>query len=172
MKRVLARLDKVHAQINATVAELDNDWFQRQPPDGGWSVAEIIQHLNLVEDRVTKDLKKSFAAPGARVGMLRRFIPTSIVASRIVRVQAPKGVNPTNAPEKQAVIENFNDARARLKSLCAEKDTRDFRQVTFTHPFLGKIDGVAAVSFLGYHEKRHYKQIHEVLRKLKSSDQK
>jgi len=28
------------------------------------------------------------------------------------------------------------------------------------------IDGVATVSFVGYHEQRHYKQIREVLRKL------
>ena len=38
-----------------------------------------------------------------------------------------------------------------------------FRNLVFTHPFLGEIDGVATVSFIGYHELRHYKQIREVL---------
>ena len=32
---------------------------------------------------------------------------------------------------------------------------------------VGEIDGVATVSFVGYHEHRHFKQIREVLKKIK-----
>jgi len=38
--------------------------------------------------------------------------------------------------------------------------------VVFKHPFLGEIDGTATISFIGYHELRHYKQIREVIKKL------
>jgi hypothetical protein len=55
-----------------------------------------------------------------------------------------------------------------LKNLCATQGNDRFRQIIFKHPFLGEIDGVAAVSFIGYHELRHYKQIREVLRKLEN----
>ena len=44
------------------------------------------------------------------------------------------------------------------------------KQMVFKHPFLGEIDGIATVSFVGYHELRHYKQIREVIKKLGSSD--
>ncbi len=138
----------------------------RQPADGGWSVPQILQHLRLVEERVTQDLEKAIGAPGPPVGLLKRLLPTSIVASRLIRVKAPKAMNPLETPDKQTAIENLNLARNNLKKLCADHGD-SFRRVTFKHPFLGLIDGVATVSFIGYHEQRHYKQIREVLRKFK-----
>jgi hypothetical protein len=174
MKRALKRLDKVHEKLTATVAPLAEGLFARQPADGGWSVAQILQHLCLVEERVIKDLEKALSRPPRKVSFVRRFVPTSIVSSRLVRVKAPQAVNPESkagleeviAPGKDEAIANYNRARNDLKNLCATQGNDRFRQIVFKHPFLGEIDGVAAVSFIGYHELRHYKQIREVLRKL------
>ncbi|MGI8838117.1 MAG: DinB family protein [Pyrinomonadaceae bacterium] len=175
MKRVLKRLDKVHEKLTAAVAPLDEGRFKRQPADGGWSVAQILQHLCLVEERVIKDLEKAVSRPPRKVSFVRRFVPTSIVSSRLLRVKAPQAVNPEVKagsdeviviPDKDEAIANYNRARNDLKSLCETQGNDRFRQIVFKHPFLGEIDGVAAVSFVGYHEQRHYKQICEVLRKL------
>ena len=51
-----------------------------------WSVAEIINHLYLVEERVIKDLEKALAREPRKLGLMRRLVPTSIVASRLIRV--------------------------------------------------------------------------------------
>lgn len=175
MKRVLKRLDKVHEKLTATVAPLDEVRFRRQPPDGGWSVAQILQHLCLVEERVIKDLEKAVSRPPRKVSFFRRFVPTSIVSSRVLRVKAPQAVDPEAKagsddviviPDKDEAVANYNRARNDLKSLCETQGNDRFRQIVFKHPFLGEIHGVAAVSFIGYHEQRHYKQICEVLRKL------
>jgi hypothetical protein len=177
MKRVLKRLDKVHEKLTATVAPLDEIRFARQPAAGGWSVAQIIQHLCLVEERVIKDLEKAVSRPPQKLRFIKRLVPTSIVASRLVRVKAPQAVNPEANGEKEATIAlagkneaiaNYNRARSALKNLCATHGNDRFRQIVFKHPFLGEIDGVATVSFVGYHEQRHYKQIREVLKKLSS----
>ena len=177
MKRVLKKLDKVHEKLTATVAPLDEVRFARQPATGGWSVAQIIQHLCLVEERVIKDLEKAVSRPPQKLRFIRRFVPTSIVASRLVRVKAPQAVNPEANAEKEAAIvlagkseaiANYNRARSALKDLCATHGNDRFRQIVFKHPFLGEIDGVATISFVGYHEQRHYKQIREVLKKFSS----
>jgi len=177
MKRVLKRLDRVHEKLTATVAPLAEGLFERQPADGGWSVAQILQHLCLVEERVIKDLEKAVSRPPRKVSFVKRFVPTSIVSSRLVRVKAPQAVNPearaeseevSAMPGKHEAIANYNRARHDLKNLCATHGEDRFRQIVFKHPFLGEIDGVAAVSFVGYHERRHYKQIREVLGKLKN----
>jgi len=175
MKRVLKRLDRVHEKLTATVAPLPEGLFQRQPADGGWSVAQILEHLCLVEERVMKDLEKAVSRPPRKVRFVKRLVPTSIVSLRLVRVKAPQAVNPAAKPEeviafpgKDEAIANYNRARNDLKNLCATQGNDRFRQIIFKHPFLGEIDGVAAVSFVGYHELRHYKQIREVLRKLRS----
>ena len=174
MERVLKRLDRVHEKLMATVAPLDEVLFAKPPAAGSWSVAQIIQHLALVEDRVIKDLEKEVARPPRKVSLVRRFMPTSIVSSRLLRVKAPQAVDPetnrpSDAPEvpgKAHAIANYNRARNDLKQLCKTHGNDRFRQIVFKHPFLGKIDGVATVSFVGYHEQRHYKQIREVLKTI------
>jgi hypothetical protein len=166
MKRMLKRFDAIHQNVIDTVTPIAPAIFSQRPSAEEWSVAEIVQHLALVEERVIKDLRKALAREPQRVGFLKRLIPTSIVASRLVRVKAPSAVNPLEVPDKETVIQNFQRARSSLQELCAAHDTKRFREVLFNHPFLGKIDGVATVSFVGYHEQRHYKQIREVLRKI------
>ena len=167
MKRSLRRLDSVHQKLIGTIAPLEPKLFSQPPAAGQWSVAEIVHHLCLVEELVIKQLEGAIARPPQRVGFFRRFIPTSVVSIRLVRVKAPKAANPLSAPEKDVAIENWNRARSALKELCATHGEDRLRQLIFKHPFLGDIDGVATVSFVGYHERRHYKQIREVLRKLK-----
>jgi hypothetical protein len=81
-------------------------------------------------------------------------------------VKSPKAVTPRDAPAKNHGLENLDRKRATLKGLCATHGDERFRNLVFKHPFLGEMDGVATVSFIGYHERRHYKQIREVLRKL------
>jgi uncharacterized damage-inducible protein DinB len=166
MKRVLKRLDSVHQKLISTISPLGPDLYSRRPADGEWSVAEIVHHLCLVEDRVTKELEAAIAREPRRVGFFRRLIPTSIVSLRAIRVKAPKAMNPLDAPARDLAIENFARTRKSLKTLCATHGVERFRNLVFKHPFLGEMDGVATVSFVGYHEQRHYKQIREVLRKL------
>jgi hypothetical protein len=167
MNRSLRRLDSVHQRLLDTVSPLQVEIFSRRPSRDEWSVAEIVQHLLLVEERVIKDLQLAIAREPQHVGFLKRLIPTSIVSSRLLRVKAPKAVNPISVLDKAEAIENYNRARSSLKQLCASHGSNRFRKLVFKHPFLGNIDGVATVSFLGYHELRHYKQIREVLKKLR-----
>ena len=166
MKKVLQRLDSVHQQLIAAVAPLDPELYALRPSAGEWSVAEVVHHLCLVEDRVIKELEGAMTRPPRRVGLFRRLIPTSIVSVRLIRVKAPKAMNPLDAPAKDRAIEIFARTRNNLKALCATHGRDRLRNLIFKHPFLGEIDGVATVSFLGYHEQRHYKQIREVLKKI------
>lgn len=166
MKRALQRLDSIHQKLIVAVSAIDAETYSRQPAAGEWSVAENVHHLCLVEDRVIKELEKAIARPPRRVSFFRRLIPTSMISMRLIRVKAPKAMNPLDAPAREQALENFARTRSNLKALCAAHDSDRFRQLIFKHPFIGEIDGVATVSFIGYHELRHYKQIREVLRKL------
>lgn len=166
MRRTFKRLDATHEKLIATVTPLPAQLFSQRPSETEWSVSEILHHLRLVEDRVTQELEKALAASPQRLGLLRRLIPTSIVGSRLIKVKAPRSVTPIAAPEKEKSLAQYNQTRSQLKSLCATHGRERLRLTVFKHPFLGRITGVAAVSFLGYHEQRHLKQINEVLKQL------
>jgi len=166
MNETLRRLDSIHSKLVDTITPIEDPLFSRSPADKEWSIAEIVHHLCLVEERVIKELETELASPPRKIGILRKFIPTSIVASRLLRVKSPRGVNPMNPPARAEVIANYDAARRRLKELCSTHGRNRLKQVIFKHPFLGEIDGPATISFIGYHELRHYKQIREVIKKL------
>jgi DinB family protein len=168
MNRSLKRLNSVHQKLIDTISPLEPKIFSQPPAAGKWSIAEIVHHLCLVEELVIKSLEGAIARPPRQVAFFRRFIPISIVSLRLLRVKAPKAANPLSPPEKDVAIENLNRVRSTLKELCATHGEDRLRHLIFKHPFLGDMDGVATVSFVGYHERRHYKQIREVLRKLRN----
>lgn len=166
MNKTLRRLDSIHSKLLNTITPINDPLFSQSPADNEWSIAEILHHLCLVEERVIKELETQLASPPRKVGFLRKFIPTSIVASRLRRVNAPKAVIPLNPPARAEAIANYDATRGRLKELCSTHGGNRLKYIVFKHPFLGEIDGTATISFLGYHELRHYKQIREVIKKL------
>ena len=167
--RSIRRLDSIHLKLLNTIAALDDSMFALSPSNNQWSVAQIVQHLSLVENAVIAELEKGLAQPPQRISFLRRLIPTSIVAVRLVRVKAPRGMNPLEHPPKDEIIANYNNSRDRLKALYETHGPARLKQVSFKHPFLGDITGLATVSFVGYHELRHLKQIRETLQKLNTN---
>ena len=166
MNRALKRLDKIHTRLLETVEPLDDQLVAESPAENQWSISQIVHHLCLVEERVFDELEKGLARPPRQLRFLRTLIPTSIVAYRLVRVKAPKAVNPLQPPAKDANIAKYNAVRNRLKELCVTHGKDRLKQTVFKHPFLGEIHGVATIHFVGYHELRHYKQIREVLKAL------
>ena len=166
MTKALQRLDSIHLKLMNTIAALDDATLFRTPADDQWSVAQIVHHLVLVENAVIGELEKGLAKPPQRISFLHRLMPTSIVAIRLVRVKAPRGMNPLEPPGKEELISNYDQARNTLKALYETHGPARLKQVAFKHPFLGDITGLATISFVGYHEVRHLKQIRETLRKL------
>jgi DinB superfamily len=166
MNKTLRWLDSIHSKLVDTIMPIDDPLFSQSPAETEWSIAEIVHHLYLVEEKVIEEIEKELAKPPRRIGFLRKLIPISIVAYRVRRVRAPRLLTPINPPSRAELIANYNAARSRLKDLCSTHGRSRLQQSVFKHPFLGEIDGTALVSSVGYHEIRHYKQIRDVIRKL------
>lgn len=167
MEKVFTRLDGVHQLLLSTIAPLDEEKFSRRPSENEWSVAEVVHHLCLVEQRMIEGIQRELLQPPQRLRLRYRFIPYSLLVERRVRrIRAPKFVEPLNPPPKETVIENYNRLRATFKAIGSEHGRKRLSQVVLKHPFLGDFNGVKAIAFVGYHEKRHYKQIREIIRQL------
>lgn len=166
MKGTLKRLDTVHDKLSTAIRTTNPDLFFKRPSDDEWSIAEVVQHLCLAEQHVLKDLRKSLQTGSAKVGFLKKLIPMRIISWRLVRVKAPRAVSPNDPPAMDELLKEYNQVRVDLKQLCVESGADRLKDIRFKHPFLGDIDGMAAVSMIGFHEERHYKQIREILKKL------
>lgn len=166
MKGTLKRLDTVHDKLSTAIRTTNPDLFFKRPSDVEWSIAEVVQHLCLAEEHIVKDLRKSLQTGSAKVGFLKKLIPMRIISWRLVRVKAPKRVTPNNPPAMDELLKSYDRVRTDLKQLCDESGADRLKGIKFKHPFLGDIDGMAAISMVGFHEERHYKQIREILKKL------
>lgn len=170
MKGTLKRLDTVHEKLSTAVRNTNPNLYSKRPAENEWSIAEVVQHLCLVEERITEALEKGLEGGSPKVGPLKKLIPMRIVSHRFKKFKAPKMVTPNDPPPMEVNLENYDRARNRLKQFCAECGPKRLKTVSVKHPFLGDIDGVAAVSMLNFHEERHYKQIREILKKLEATD--
>lgn len=170
MKRTLNRLDTVHEKLSVAIRTTSPSLYSKRPGENEWSIAEVVQHLCLVEERVLEALKKSLEKGPAKVGFVKKLIPMRIVSLRFKKLKAPQMVTPRDPPAMDQLLRDFDEVRGRLKQMCAEYGRDRLKAISFKHPFLGEIDGVAAVSMINFHEERHYKQIRDILKKLKDSN--
>ena len=163
----IARLDATHRKLLDMIEPLDDELFARRPSPDRWSIAEIVHHLCLVEQRVIAQLEAALDAPPPRMKLRERLMPVALlVGSRVVRVKAPRAVEPLDAPSKKEVVANYESVRARLKEFGTRLGRERLQQLAMKHPFLGTFDGVRAISFAGHHEQRHYKQIKETIKQI------
>jgi DinB family protein len=167
MKSTLKRLDTVHAELKTTVNGVDPALLSQRPAKNEWSVAEVIEHLCLVEGAVMKGITAKLAQPPVKVSFLKKFFPMRIVSLRMKRLQAPKYVQPaSDLPPVDELLKKFDAVRATTKELCIKEGPERLSQVCLKHPYFGDMDGAAAVSMVAFHEQRHLKQIRETLKKL------
>ena len=170
MKGTLKRLDTVHEKLSSAVRTTDPRLYSKRPGENEWSIAEVVQHLCLVEERIFEALEKGLEGGSPKVGFLKKLIPMRIVSLRFKKFKAPKMVTPSDPPAMEEILENYDRARGRVKNLCAECGPERLKAVSVKHPFLGDIDGAAAISMLNFHEERHYKQIREIQKKLEATN--
>ena len=141
------------------------DW-KRKPMDGGWSPAEIAEHITVSlrgsERLLTTRLLQMPLPPDATGRPTDEFIARAM-ADRTRRVTAPAIVVPQGrweTPEEIALA--FNES---LRTLVAWAGgvTEDLRRYGAPHPVLGLLDGWQWILFIGTHTGRHTEQMREVV---------
>jgi uncharacterized damage-inducible protein DinB len=167
MKSTLKRLDEVHKRLSTAVTTVDPKLLAQRPAEDEWSVAEVVEHLCLVEAAVMNYLRLQLNEPPVKVNFLKKLLPMKIVSLRVKRLKAPKMVVPSkNLPPMAELVKKYDALRASTKDVLIKEGRERLSKVCFKHPYFGDMDGAAAVSMIAYHEQRHLKQIHEILRKL------
>jgi len=106
MQGTLKRLDTVHEKLSLAVRNTNPNLYSKRPAENEWSIAEVVQHLCLVEERITEALEKSRKGGSPQVGFLKKLIPMRIVSLRFKKLKAPKLVTPSDPPPMNELLEN------------------------------------------------------------------
>lgn len=169
ISQVLAGLDRSREQLRAAVDAVPEQLRGERPASDRWSVAHILEHLALVEERLTANLTaKVEAARQAGLGgeegdpsLLSPELRGRIV-DRSERRQAPDPLQPHGGIGHRAAWERAETARAAFRLLITRADGLALGGVIHEHPRFGALNVYQWGGFLAAHEARHTEQIREI----------
>ncbi len=176
---VINYLVSSRAELLATVASVPEPLREARPTEEAWSVAEILEHLMIIEKGVNKLVSLKAAelrASGEAVMEAPEMVPIDesrfvVLADRTQFIPAPERVVPGGELSATAVLTAMTESRLRLLAQLGEVDGLAFSTVQHLHPVLGPLNVYEWLHATAGHELRHAAQIREVAEQLAANDQ-
>jgi len=137
-KSLISHLAESQAAVLDVLENMDDSLFQYVPSEGQWSIAQIVEHIILVEKGILGKIKSLATTRKAKS-------PESYI---------PKGVF-TNTKE---AITAFNEHRTDLETFL-KTTTIPLQTIVFPHFILGAINGLSWMAFVAGHCLRHVTQM-------------
>lgn len=150
-------------QLRTAVDGLSPTQASFKPNPSRWSIAEIVEHIALIETRIHSLIDRLPHAAIAESGRNDDEIDAVVLArvpDRSVRVEAPAPVCPTGQYTVSDSLERFREARTHTLQLLAS--ATHLRGRVLPHPIFGNWDGYQWLLAAGSHSARHTAQIHEL----------
>jgi hypothetical protein len=141
--------------------------------ENSWTVAQILEHLRLVESGVARLIAKR-ADQAREAGLGEERSTESVMPSfdshreRLERavLQSPEPVRPRGDVDYREALAGLNSSREVLRASAASANGLALSEIKHTHPILGELDLYQWLIFLGAHEERHRKQIDRTLQSI------
>lgn len=167
IREVLDHLAAQRAELAAAFESVPRERRGQRPAPDRWSVAEIIEHLAIVEARITRMVSEGVrnADPGPDPDS-SPILPSLDLARLVDRSEkrvAREALHPTSGTTASEGWSALERSRAALLAAVAEFDGLAIDVVRSPHPVLGELNGYQWLAFIGAHEARHAQQIREVV---------
>lgn len=161
---------KVRKAVLAEVEGLSDELLNQKPSAEEWSPIQILDHLQLMETVIAKNVAKQLENSQSEKAIKK---PIQLTVSRVIKVDAPKHVVPTNEfVTLEDMKKRLEASSALLGSVYAEASKDELEMKSMPHPVFGKVPLIQWFPFVGLHEKRHLKQLEKTLEKLQASSTK
>jgi hypothetical protein len=170
---IYQHIDRTRARLVAAVEGLSEEQQSFSPGPDRWSVAELVEHLSIVEgnvaallDRLLGKTEESGAASAPDTFNDPVSIEEFVERARVVKYEAPERIRPTGLPLADSLA-RLKDSRAALHALRPRVERADGRALRFPHPAWGPLDLYQWLLFVGAHEDRHLAQIEALKQMMK-----
>ena len=145
---------------------------RRAAPDG-WSVAEILDHLRMVEAGVARLITKR-VGQARESGLGEEKSNSSVMPSfdshreKLERavLKSPETVQPRADIDINEAMDGLESSREALRAAVVLGSGLSLGEIKHTHPVLGELDLYQWLIFVGNHEGRHKKQIERTLKSI------
>ncbi len=173
LEEVLNYLDAERSALREAVESVPTELRNQQPGPDRWSVAQVLQHLVIIEKRIgmgmskwVADAKAAGAGPEVETSSVLNSLDLALIADRSRRRNAPEEVRPNGDLDAASAWTALEQTRAALRAAVLPADGLALGGVIQPHPVLGPINLYQWLLFVGSHETRHTGQVREIAAEL------
>lgn len=170
IEEVYAANDKIRERLLETIENISDDEANDLPEDEKWTIAQIVEHLSLVEGgmgriaaKLLNESKDNGKTSDGRANVSEDFLKV-VEEARHQKLEAPDRVHPTGEQTIAESIEKLKESRQRLYALRSLFETVDCSELKFPHPAFGAMTAHEWLALVGGHEFRHLQQIKKRLK--------
>lgn len=158
---MLAHLSETRDLVHRTAHGLTPAQFQYRPDPTRWSVAENLEHITLVEQRILAGVTRTLQQPpdhAKKPAMNDEQLFQNF--GRVVQpLVAPEPFRPTSRWPLADLMKEFDAARDRtIEFAGTATDTKELRHYFMPHPFFGELDCYQWFILVAGHSARHCNQ--------------
>lgn len=152
--------DEARATLLNEVTGLGDEELNKRPSSGGWSIAQVMEHLYLMERAVVYNIQHALENSSIKEVSSK---PIELTVNRSRKVEAPEFVQPSDSTmtlkDLQQKLQTSHEA---LRGIYTTVDEERLVEKTAVHPVFGELNLIQWIPFVGYHEQRHIDQIKEI----------
>src|SRR5260221_4491316 len=173
IEEVLNYLDTERSALREAVELVPAAARNQSPGPDRWSVAQVLQHLAGIENRIGMAMTKWIAdaraggtGPETETSSVVNNLVVQAIADRSKRRDAPEEFRPPGDVDGESAWAALERSRAILRAAIVSGDGLALGEVVQPHPALGPIDLYQWALFEGSHEARHTGQVREIATQL------
>jgi hypothetical protein len=173
LEEVLNYLDSQRAALSQAVELVPTELRDQQPGSDRWSVAQVLQHLFIIEKRIGMGMTKWVGdavagglGPELETSSVLNSLDLALIADRSRRRTAPEEVRPNGDLDAASAWTALEQTRAALRAGVLPGDGLALGEVIQPHPVLGPINLYQWLLFVAGHEARHTAQVREIAAEL------
>ena len=173
LAEVLNYLDSERAELFEAVKLVPTELRNQPPGPDRWSVAQVLQHLVIIEKRIGMGMTKWVGdavagglGPELETSSVLNSLDLALIADRSRRRNAPDEVRPDGNLDAASAWTALEQTRAALRAGVLPGDGLALGDVIQPHPVLGPINLYQWLLFVGSHEVRHTAQVREIAAEL------
>lgn len=166
---VLSRLDRSREVLRTAIDAVPEHLQRTRPSPDRWSVAEVVEHLALVDrffaERMADAIDSARAAGVGPERQAREPLSEEILrrmADRVDRREAREAVSPSGTLSAEEAWDALDQARQQVRSVVAGADGLALGSVRAEHRAFGSLTIYQWVELTAAHEVRHADQIREI----------
>jgi hypothetical protein len=162
---IYAKNDAIREKTKQLMTALTDEQKTFLPEGEKWTIAEIVEHIAIVQDGMTKisakllNQAKAAGKTGDGTARLSENFATKAVEAQQLKFEAPDRVRPTGNQSIEDSMKKMDETRSALEDLRPLFESVECSDFKFPHPFMGDLTAHEWLALIGGHEARHLRQI-------------